>query len=82
MNKLHFESYDVALQEKWKVTLLLLENFQRLAAVAQESGGSVSFEWTLRNGGRELDEIIRKGRPTPNLCMLSFGLWYGSGYRW
>lgn len=53
------EGYDQVLENKRKVTDILVEHFQQLATVAEESGGSVSFEWPLRNRGWEKDEIIQ-----------------------
>lgn len=52
-------NFQQVLNEKRNATRVLLENFKSLAKVAVKSGGSVSFEWPLHNGGWHLDEVAQ-----------------------
>ena len=44
-------SYDEVLADKRQDTHVLVDHFCQLGEVAVESGGSLSFEWPLMNGG-------------------------------
>ena len=51
--------YLEVLESKRAETEILVDNFYQLGEIALESGGSVSLEWPLRNGGWKQEQITQ-----------------------
>ena len=51
--------YLEVLESKRAETEILVDNFCQVGEIALESGGSVSFEWPLRNGGWKQEQITQ-----------------------